>query len=137
MTQQVSPPSLQVSFTGTLSVAPASSGEGSIPAGASLIPYATNPDPKCLALSTGDQVANVSSPDSYVTLPLGSITQVTFLFLRTAGTMSVRTTTNGVGSPAVEVVNGMKVIEYDPGSYLTLLEVEGVGVVEYLAAGPM
>ena len=37
---------------------------------------------------------------------------------------------------AVEPVNGTKIVEYDPGAYLVLVEVEGSGTVEYLVAGP-
>ena len=130
------PPSLQIVFADNLVVGPAQSGEGGVPAGATTIPYQTNPSPKCVAVSTGDQVANVSSPSSFVTLSMGGVTQGTFLFLRVTGTMTIRRTTNGTGSPAVDTISGLLVVESDPGSYMTLLEAQGTGVVEYLVAGP-
>jgi len=121
---------------GNLAVAPASSGEGGVPGGATSIPYQTNPNPKCVSVSTGDQVATVAtSAAAYVTLSMGGVTQGTFLFLIVTGTMTIRTT-QGEAPPAVEVICGMKVVEYDPGSPLTKLEASGSGVVEYLIAGP-
>lgn len=128
--------SLFVSMLGNLAVAPAGSGEGGVPGGATTIPYQTNPNPKSVAVSTGDQVTNVATAaDVFVTLSMGGVTQGSFLFVIVSGTMTIRTTQGG-NTPAVEIISGMKVVEYDPGSPLTLLEASGSGVVEYLVTGP-
>ena len=70
------------------------------PAGSTTIPFSTNPDPKPASASTGDQVVNVNNP-SFAALPGvgagGVVTQGTFLFIRTLGTMQVRTTTYNAG----------------------------------------
>jgi hypothetical protein len=132
--------SLQLVFQGSLICGPASSGEGGVPGGSTVIPYQTNQNPKCLAVTTGDVVVNVDSPGAYVALPgVGSnVTQGTFLFMITSGTMTVRVTTYSAGGnvQAVETVNGLKVSEYDPTAYLVLLEAMGSGVVEFFAGGP-
>lgn len=128
----------QISFTGQLTCGPATSTEDTFPSGASFIPYATNPDPKPVQVNTGDMVANVST-DSFVALAgLGAnqaVTQCTFLYLRSNTPMQVRTTDLN-GNKAVETIKGLKVVEYDPNTYIVLIEVLGSGVVEYLAAGP-
>ena len=86
-------------------------------------------------------VLTVNNP-SFAALPGvgagGVVTQGTFLFIRTLGTMQVRTTTYNAGGnvTAVEVINGIKAVEFDPGAYLVLLEVQGSGQVEYFASGP-
>jgi hypothetical protein len=131
----------QLSFTGQLICGPGSSSDSTFPAGSTSIPFATNPDPKPASVSTGDQIVTVNNP-SFAALPgIGSggvVTQGTFLFIRTIGTMQVRTTTYNVAGNvvAVEVINGMKAVEYDPGAYLVLLEVQGSGQVEYFVSGP-
>ena len=133
----------QLSCTGTILLGPSSASEGGVPAGSTSIPFQTNPNPKNAAACTGDQVISVSSPGSYVALPgvaasNSNVTQGTFLFIRTTNLMMVRTTTYNVSGNvvAVEPVNGTKIVEYDPGAYLVLVEVEGSGTVEYLVAGP-
>jgi hypothetical protein len=131
----------QLSCTGTLVAGPGSSTDGTFPAGSTTIPFATNPDPKPASASTGDQVVNVNNP-SFAALPGvgagGVVTQGTFLFIRTLGTMQVRTTTYNVNGnvQAVEVINGFKAVEFDPGAYLVMLEVLGNGQVEYFVSGP-
>jgi hypothetical protein len=131
---------LQLLFQGSLVCGPAGSGEGGVPGGSTVIPYQTNPNPKCLAVSTGDMVAQVSSPGSYQQLRgVGdNVTQATFLAMLTTAAMSVRVTTyNPAGNvQAVEVINGLKVSEFDPGAYLVKLEVMGTGTVEFFAGGP-
>lgn len=127
---------LFLELLGVLSVAPASSGEGGVPGGASNIPFQTNPNPKCVGVSTGDQVANVATaPSVFVTLSMGGVTQGTLLFVIVTGTMTIRTT-QGSNPTATEVISGVKIVEYDDLSPLTLLEASGNGVVEYLVAGP-
>ena len=131
----------QLSFTGTLVCGPGTSTDGTFPAGSTAVPFSTNPDPKPASASTGDQVVNVNNP-SFAALPGigagGVVTQGTFLFIRTLGTMQVRTTTYDLGGnvQAVEVINGVKAVEFDPGAYLVLLEVRGSGQIEYFVSGP-
>ena len=128
--------SLQLTCEGTVSCGPAPSSGGGIPRGATLIPFSTYPDPLCPAVQSGDQVAAVNSPSSFVTLPVGPVTQGTFLVILTTTAMAVRTTTHGTADPAVETICGLKVVQFDVASYLTLLEVQGEGVVEYFVGGP-
>ena len=131
----------QHSFTGTLVCGPGASTDGTFPAGSTTIPFSTNPDPKPASVSTGDMVLTVNNP-SFAALPgVGSggvVQQGTFLFIRTLGTMQVRTTTYNVGGnvQAIEVINGIKAVEFDPGAYLVMLEVLGSGAVEYFVSGP-
>ena len=114
-----------------------------MPAGATLIPFQTNPNPKVASASTGDMTITVDSPSSYVALPgiaasNSNVTQGTFLALVTDGPVLVRTTTYNAGGNviAVEPVLGLKVVEYDPNAYLVLVEVQGAANVEYFASGP-
>ncbi len=131
----------QLSFTGQLIAGPGSSTDGTFPAGSTSIPFATNPDPKPASVSTGDMVVTVNNP-TFAALPgvgaSGTVTQGTFMFLRTLGTMMVRTTTYNISGniQAVEVINGLKAVEFDPGAYLVLLEVQGSGQVEFFVSGP-
>lgn len=126
----------QIILTGQLVAAPASSGDNPFPAGSTIIPFVTNPNPKPVNVSTGDMQTTVNS-GTFVTIVTG-VTQGTILFLRTASTMQVRTTTYNVSGNvvAVEVVNGLKLVEYDPGAYLVSLEVLGAGAIEYFVGGP-
>jgi hypothetical protein len=136
------PSGYQITFSDVLTVGPAQSSDCTFPAGASLIPFATNPNPKFVAVSTGDMQAALNNL-TFTALPGvgagGVVTQGTFLYFRCNAALQVRTTTfnSGGNVVAVEVVNGLKVVEYDPGAYLVLLEVLGQGQVEYLVAGPV
>jgi hypothetical protein len=131
----------QVALTGQLVAGPAGSSGNSFPAGSSQIPFATNPDPKPANVSTGDVQVNVSA-QSYAALAGvgagGAVTQGTLLFFRCNSPMQLRTTTYNSGGnvQAVEVVNGLKIVEFDQGAYLVLLEVIGSGPVEYFVSGP-
>lgn len=133
----------QLDFAGTLRLDPDRvADQDCVPAGSTTIPYATSPAPKRVAVSTGDMQASVASPSAFVALPgvggAGPVQEGTFLFLRTNCAMSIRTTTYNLAGNvlAVEVINGLKVIEPDPSAYLVLLEAMGTGIVEYLVAGP-
>lgn len=71
--------------------------------------------------------------------PTESVTQGSFLYMRTNGTMLFRLTTNDPnGSPVVSVipVSGLMVIEFPSPNYLSLLEAQGSGTVEYFVSGP-
>lgn len=131
----------QLTFTGQLVCAPASSSDGGIPVGSTLIPFQTNPNPKPASASTGDMVVNVNNV-SFAPLPGigagGVVTQGTFMYIRSQSTMTIRTTTYNIAGnvQAVETINGMKVVEFDPNAYLVLLEAQGSGQLEYFVSGP-
>lgn len=84
---------------------------------------------------------NVNSQVSYVTLDgVGSgntVTQGTFLYVRTTARMAIRITQGSGGGAVVSVVyvKGLFIQEFPPDMPLTLLEAQGVGVVEYFASG--
>jgi hypothetical protein len=133
---------IKLDFSGTLNCGPADVSDDESPGGSSNIPYQTSPAPKWLGSATGDMRMTVASGGSFVPLPGvgpgGPVLQGAFLYLWTDGPMLVRTTTyNESGNvQAVEPVSGLKVVEFDPDHYLALLEVQGVGEVEYFVGGP-
>lgn len=128
-------------LTTTLLVQP-SVADGSFPVGASSVPITLTPSPKPLVVDTGVMKRNLASPAAYVTLSgvgaTDTVTQGSFLYLRTNAPMLLRLTTfNPAGASVVSVfpVLGLFVTEFDPSRYLTLVEIQGTGVVEYLAGG--
>jgi hypothetical protein len=126
-----------------LQAGPPTVGDGSVfPSGQTNIPLDLNPTPqKPYAVSTGRQLANVSSPNSLQTLPgigTGStVTQGHTLYMRTNGSFLVALTMNGIAGGAVQEFQlaGLVVLEFDQNKYLTLLQVQGTGTIEYLVVG--
>jgi hypothetical protein len=135
-------------LSGTLYVQP-SDASGAFPAGASSVPLSLSPSLKPLLVDSGMQKRNVASPLAFVALSgvgaTDTVTQGTFLYLKTNAPMQVRMTFNnpagGVTSAVTNVgssVGGGQIIqEFDPTRWLTLLEVEGSGTVEWLVGGPL
>ena len=133
--------SLTLQMIGTLTCDSSGVEDECFPSAATVVPIQTTPNPKQLGCSTGVMTLLISSVASYVQLPgIGDagVQQGTFLYVRTSTSMNVRTTTyNALGNVvAVEPVSGFKIVEYDPDFYLTKVEIEGSGTIEYLVAGP-
>lgn len=135
-------------LSGNLYVQP-SDASGAFPAGATSIPLALSPSPKSLTVDSGVVKRNVASPAAFVALSgvgaSDAVTQGSFLYVRTNAPMQLRMTFNnpagGVTTAVVPVGSsiggGLLVLEFDPTRYLTLLEAEGIGTIEYLVGGPL
>jgi hypothetical protein len=85
---------------------------------------------------------NVASASAYVPLDgVGTgetVTQANFLYLRTNAKLSARITYKADSGPDVVIVIpvfGFLVWEPPDANYITLLEMQGVGGVEYFASG--
>lgn len=83
---------------------------------------------------------SVNSPTVYVTLDgLGAgetVSQGVFLYLKTNAQMTLRLTTQGTPDLVAEVpIFGTVIWQFPSTNYLKLLEVKGVGTLEYLIAG--
>jgi hypothetical protein len=130
-----------VSFSGQLLAAPAAVSDSQIPAGTDNIPFNLNPPAKPFNVSTGN-VVQVNSPASFVTIPgvggaVGPVTMGSLLYMRTLSPMRVRKTYGSIviGGATGEPFSGLHVIECDPASPLTLLEVMGAGQIEFWVCG--
>lgn len=92
-------------------------------------------------VTTGFQARKMlgTSP-TYLALDVGtgkSVSLALFLYLRTRDNTNVRLTTVGPSGDVVAVVpvNGLMMLTFPTGKELKLLEVDGTGTVEYMAAG--
>lgn len=133
---------LNLTLQAQLSSGPATVSDGTFPPGVTQVQLQLNPSTRQVNVDTGAMVANVNSPSAYVTLPgiggaVGPVTQGLFLYLRTVAPVAVRLTMFGASGNTTSVLltNGLLVLEFDPLHYLTLLEIQGTGTVEYYAAG--
>jgi hypothetical protein len=130
-----------VSFKGVLLAGPPKSSTNAFPSGLTNATFDLNPPNKAASVATGMQTPNVVSPSAYATLsgvgPAATVTQGTFLYLRTTGKMLIRITTAGDSGDVVSVlyVNGILALEFPTANYLKLLEAQGTGIVEYFASG--
>jgi hypothetical protein len=71
--------------------------------------------------------------------PTDTVTQGTFLYVRTTSLVLLRLTTNdGAGGTVVELnpVDGLYVREFGSQRPLELLEVQGTATIEYFVSGP-
>lgn len=137
-----------VSLLGTLSAGAQGVGESGFPSGVLQVAFG-------LAGSTPDDgskpspqkfwaAPTINSPAAYVTLGgVGtgqSVTQANLLYLRTIAAMNFRLTfldpAGGADIVAIiPAVLGLLILEPSVTGYLKLLEVKGVGKVEYFASG--
>jgi len=132
----------QLELTGLLSAGPVGSSD-TFPASTTEVPLqllagTTGSYTNC----TGANVLTLDSPSSFITLRgVGSgapVALASLLYLKVDGQVTLRlTNANGGGSPTVQTIPlmGLLVIEFPAGFELTLLEAEGAGRLEYLAAG--
>jgi hypothetical protein len=131
---------LQVQIAGTLVAGPAQSTDTTFPSTVTNEPFNLNPANKSYNVTTGMNVVSANSPSSFETLPgiggaVGPVTQAKVLYLRTVVPMQFRITYTGDATPKVRYVNGISIEEVDLSHTITLVEVQGAGVVSYWACG--
>ncbi len=124
---------MNTTLTGSLTVAPPTATETSVPGGVSVAEFTTV---RPFAAQTGLIVRTLASPGALVVLegPGVTVTQVFFLYLRTSAPIEIEITQNG--SPRLVEVNGLMILEADTLNPITGLRAKGSGVIEYFAAGP-
>jgi hypothetical protein len=135
---------LQLSLGGSQFVAGPAGAQG-FPSAALDVLFALNPDPKSYQTTTGAATFTANSPSPTFTAlggisaTLGPVKAAHTLFLRTQTPMNFRITQNDPSlTPTVKIipgVNGLFVFEPGAGFEVTLVEVEGTGVIEYAAFG--
>lgn len=131
-----------ITFAGTLAVQPTQA-DGSFPAGATSVPFATTPSPKAIGVDTGVQRRPLASPLAFAALSgvgaTDTVTQGTFLYFRSNAPVVLQLTfANPAGgtTTAVVPVSGLYVAEFDPTKYLVGLAAEGTAsAIEYLIGG--
>ena len=134
----------QVSLAGNLQIGNLGVCEGAFPGALTTIPVfiggggcaGTKPAP---AKFSGVQSYN--SPGAFVALAgVGTgqpVTQGNFIYLKSDQAMQVRITQQNTPFDDVSIINvrGIFVLEFPDDHYLKLLEVKGVGKVEYVVSG--
>jgi hypothetical protein len=129
-----------VTFQGTLLAGPAKSTCERFPSGLVNAKFELTPSNKAAAVSCY-QVRSLNSSVSFVELAgvgtAETVTQATFLYLRTSAKISIRVTQVRDAGDEVNIhdVQGLLVLEVPVGNYVKLLEAQGVGTVEYFASG--
>jgi len=140
-----------VSLEATLTEAPASSSDGStFPSASTTIPFGlrTAPSGKPVAASTGRMLRTINSPAAFVTLEgVGSgdtVQQADTVYARVrSGGFQLRVTFANPAAPLSPIVSvvpiaGVLLLEPDAmsGFYITKLELQGSGQIEYYASSP-
>lgn len=135
----------QLMLQGSITVGPAVVTETTFPGAVSQVSLSPMPSPKPSQVDTGIKTRNVNSSNAYVALSGAGtgddVTQGDTLYLRTRSPMLLRLTWNNPlqpGSPTVLAgipIQGTKFEEYPSDRYLMLIEVQGVGQIEYLVSG--
>jgi|HubBroStandDraft_5_1064220.scaffolds.fasta_scaffold74692_1 hypothetical protein len=136
-----------VTLDATLNETPRRSSDSpGFPSASTSIPFGLNGCPdKPVCASTGRILRQLNSPSAFVTLDgVGAsdvVTMAATVYARVrCGGFQLRVTMhNPLGSPIVSVVPFAGVFLFEPdvanGYYVTLLELQGVGAVEYYASG--
>lgn len=133
-----------LSLTGTLVEGPPTACDDAFPAGSTDIPFELNTGAcgKQVGASTGRQLLTLNSPAAFVTLsgvgPGQTVTQALTAYLRVrTGGFQFRVTYNGFGVPALLPSSGLFIHEADQtqNAYITKIEVQGAGQLEYYASG--
>jgi hypothetical protein len=140
---------MNVTIDGRLVEGPTSANEAPLfPSGSTLVPFTLNAgsSPKPAQVSTGAKVRTLASPNAFVSLSgvgaTDDVTQADTIYIRVVqGGFQFRVTYhNPNGSPIVSVLPSAGLIVLEPdaegGYYVTLLEAQGAGQVEYFASGP-
>ena len=129
-----------VTVKGTLLAGPPKSSCNGFPSGLVNAAFELTPPNKAADVSTYS-APNLNSPVSFAELDgIGdgnTVTKGTFLYVRTSSKMTIRIT-QGEGDDAVVstlYVQGLFMQEFPSSNPLTLLEAQGVGVIEYFASG--
>lgn len=130
-----------VTISGTLISGPPSASDSAFPAGVTNIVFGTNPPQKPAPVQTGAQVRQVNSPLAYVALDgvgVGeTLTEGNTFHFRSQSPMKLRFTFKETPSDVVSVVypKGLCIMEIDEQHPLLLVEVMGVGTIEYFISG--
>lgn len=129
-------------FEGTLIVGPATVSDSAFPAAESTVPFAPVTSPKLSVVNTGIKHRQVNSPNAYVALSgVGTgddVTRADTFYAKNNAPMKLRLTfaQPGTDDLVTEVpLYGTKLEEYPSDQYLKLIEIKGVGLVEYFASG--
>lgn len=134
----------QLVLSGSLTAGPAIVTDTTFPGAVSTVSLTSTPEPKPSQVCSGVKARNVNSPNAFIALsgvgPTDDVTQGDTLYFRCRSPMQIRVTfANPLVpmSPLVSVlpVNGTVLLEVPQNQYITLVEVQGVGQVEYLASG--
>lgn len=129
-----------VTVKGTLLAGPPKSSCNGFPSALVNAAFELTPPNKSAAVSCYGS-PNVNTPSSFVELdgvgPGNTVTQGTFLYIRTTGPMTIRITQGSGGGAVVStlLIQGLYIQELQAGTPLTLLEAQGVGVIEYFVSG--
>ena len=138
---------MNLTCTGTVLEGPAVQTDPLFPSGVTTIAFTLNQgqNPKPVGVSTGAKVRNVQSPTAFVTLSgIGTtddVTQGSFVYMRVmSGSFQFRVTFNNpAGGSIVSVLPSAGLFIHEPdangGFYVTKLEVQGLGLVEYYGSG--
>lgn len=132
----------QLKIDGTIIAGPAVVTDSVFPSGTKEVPFSSSPNPKPMLVDTGLGVRNVNSSSAYTTLSgVGAdddVAQGDTLYIRVQNSMLLRLTfaqSSGPDLVSVLPINGTYVMEFPSDQYLKLLEVKGVGTVEYFVCG--
>lgn len=129
-----------VTLKGSLLAGPPKSSCGSFPSALVNAAFELRP-PNKAANVLDHNVRKVDSAGAFVDLlAVGTgktVTQGTFLYLRTGGPMRIRTTTFTDSGDVVSIqeVDGLFILEFPTAKYLKLLEAQGSGTIEYFVSG--
>lgn len=129
-----------VTLSGTLLAGPPKSSCGGFQSALINAAFELRP-PNKTATVVDHGVRSLASHDSFADLnAVGTgktVTQGTFLFARTSGPMTIRTTRNTGSGDVVSTqdVDGLFVLEFPVDKYLKLLEAQGSGSIEYFVSG--
>jgi hypothetical protein len=136
-----------IRLRGMLGIGPICACDGDVfPGATAQVSLETTPCQKSSQVDSGIQKRNLNSPGGYVTLTgVGSsdtVTQGDTLYVRTQSPCLIRVTFfNPVVpmSPIVSIIplQGTMFIEPPASYYVSLLEAQGVGFVEYLVSGQL
>lgn len=132
-----------VELDATISAGPPAVSEKTFPRNTTTISPRLRSCPKAALVQTGDKVAEMTNSSAFVALPgVGSaseVSQASFLYIATMVPMILRITSKerGGGSDLVAVlpIGGPLILEVDVLDYIKLVEVKGVGTVNWYASG--
>ncbi len=131
-----------VEISGTLVAGPQAVCDSAFPSGSLELKFGVGPCGCKPAAVQCYNTKNVNAPSVYVALDgIGtgeSVTQANTLYVRAPTPLNLRLTTDdGAGGSVVAIVpiSGVWVMEFPSNKFLKLLEVLGVGPIEYYASG--
>lgn len=129
---------------GSLDAGPPSVTSESFPGASLSVPLRLPSGSKSFSVATGVLSRKLNSALSFVALdgvgPASSVTQGSFLYLRSDQPFQLRVTTDdgsGGSDVAVHPVATLMLIEYDSTKFLKLLEAKGVANLEWFVCGDL